>query len=45
VAKLESSEPYRGTVTIAIEDHEIVMGTQVASRVWVRDGKAASAPA
>ena len=35
-ARMESSEPYRGTVTIAISDREIVMGTQVANRVWVR---------
>ena len=39
VVRLKSSEPYRGTVTITIEDREIVMGTQVASRVWVSAGE------
>ena len=41
VARLKSSEPYRGTVTITIEDREIVMGTQVANRVWVSAGEEA----
>ena len=45
VATLESSEPYRGTVTIAVDGREIVMGTQVANRVWVRSGEDAPAPA
>ena len=45
VAMLESSEPYRGTVTIAIDGREIVMGTQVANRVWVREGDTASVSA
>ena len=45
VVMLESSEPYRGTVTIAIEGREIVMGTQVANRVWVGSSEAAPAPA
>ncbi len=35
--RLESSAPYRGTVTLRVSEREIVMGTQVASRVWVCD--------
>ncbi len=38
-AHLTSSEPYRGTVTITIDGHEVVMGAQVAGRVWVREGE------
>tara|TARA_Y100000590_G_scaffold384829_1_gene456467 strand:+ start:30 stop:578 length:549 start_codon:yes stop_codon:yes gene_type:complete len=37
VAQLTSSEPYRGTVTIDIDAREILIGTQVARRVWVCD--------
>lgn len=34
-ATLESSAPYRGTVTIGVEERSIVLGSQVAERVWV----------
>lgn len=43
VVNLQSSEPYRGTVTIGIDGREIVMGTQVAGRVWVQGAGAADA--
>jgi Fe2+ transport system protein FeoA len=32
---LESVAPYRGTVTARIGERSVVMGTQVASRIWV----------
>ncbi len=35
VVTLESVEHYRGTVTACIRGHSIVMGTQVAGRIWV----------
>ena len=35
-AILASAAPYRGTVTIEVEGRSIVLGTQVAERVWVR---------
>jgi len=34
--KVESHSPARGTVTLLIDDHAVVMGTPVASRIWVR---------
>jgi DtxR family Mn-dependent transcriptional regulator len=33
---LESVAPYRGTITVRIGDRSIVMGTEVAKRIWVR---------
>ncbi len=36
-ATILSVEPYRGTVTVRIGSREVVMGTQVANRIWVRD--------
>lgn len=36
---LESVAPYRGTVTARIEGRSVVMGTQVASRIWVNRAK------
>lgn len=35
IAKVESVAPYRGTVTACIEGRSIVMGTQVAEKIWV----------
>lgn len=35
VVRLESIAPYRGTVTACIDEHTIVMGTQVANKIWV----------
>jgi DtxR family Mn-dependent transcriptional regulator len=34
---LEAVAPYRGTLTARIGDRAIVMGTQVAGRIWVRE--------
>ncbi|MEX2080710.1 MAG: metal-dependent transcriptional regulator [Dehalococcoidia bacterium] len=36
-ASVMSLEPYRGTVTIRIAGRDVVMGTQVARRIWVRE--------
>ena len=36
---LESVAPYRGTVTARIGERSVVMGTQVASRIWVNRTK------
>jgi DtxR family Mn-dependent transcriptional regulator len=36
---LESVAPYRGTVTARIGERSVVMGTQVASRIWVNRAK------
>ncbi len=36
---LESVAPYRGTVTARIGERSVVMGTQVASRIWVNRPK------
>ncbi len=36
---LDSVAPYRGTVTARIGERSIVMGTQVASRIWVNRAK------
>jgi Fe2+ transport system protein FeoA len=33
---LESVAPYRGTITVSIGERSIVMGTEVAKRIWVR---------
>jgi len=35
-AVLESVAPYRGTITACIGERTVVMGTQVAGRIWVR---------
>lgn len=35
IVRLESIAPYRGTVTACIDDRSIVMGTQVANKIWV----------
>jgi len=32
---LEAVAPYRGTVTARLDGRSVVMGTQVASRIWV----------
>ena len=34
--RLESVAPYRGTVTVLLGEREVVMGTQVAQRIWVK---------
>lgn len=34
--RLEARAPYRGTVTADINGRQVVMGTQVAGRIWVR---------
>jgi DtxR family Mn-dependent transcriptional regulator len=39
--ELESTAPYRGTVTVRLNGREVVMGTQVAQRIWVRRGPGA----
>ena len=36
---LESVAPYRGTVTARIGERTVVMGTQVAGRIWVNRAK------
>ena len=36
---LESVAPYRGTVTARVGERSVVMGTQVASRIWVNRPK------
>jgi DtxR family Mn-dependent transcriptional regulator len=36
---LDSVAPYRGTVTARIGERPVVMGTQVASRIWVNRSK------
>ncbi len=35
---VEGIAPYRGTMTINIDGRSVVMGTQVAQRIWVVDG-------
>lgn len=37
--RLESVAPYRGTITAQIEERSVVMGTQVARRIWVVPAK------
>jgi DtxR family Mn-dependent transcriptional regulator len=37
--RLESVAPYRGTITVQIEGRSVVMGTQVARRIWVVPAK------
>ncbi len=32
---VESVAPYRGTVTVSVDGRSVVMGTQVARRIWV----------
>jgi Fe2+ transport system protein FeoA len=32
---LETVAPYRGTVTARVDGRAVVMGTQVADRIWV----------
>lgn len=36
VAVVDSVAPYRGTITAQIGERTVVMGTQVARRIWVR---------
>lgn len=44
--RLESVAPYRGTVTAKVDGRAVVMGTQVAGRIWVKNREAATrAPA
>jgi hypothetical protein len=33
---METVAPYRGTITANINGRSIVMGTQVAERIWVK---------
>jgi DtxR family Mn-dependent transcriptional regulator len=35
---LEAVAPYRGTITAGIDGRSVVMGTQVAERIWVTGG-------
>ena len=35
---LEAVSPYRGTLTAQLDGRSIVMGTQVAKQIWVRNG-------
>lgn len=35
VVQMESVAPYRGTVTARIGERSVVIGTQVARRIWV----------
>ncbi len=37
--RVESVAPYRGTVTVDIGGRSVVMGTQVAGRIWVAPAK------
>ncbi|MGH2608638.1 MAG: FeoA family protein, partial [Tepidiformaceae bacterium] len=40
IVTLESVAPYRGTITAKMNGRSVVMGTQVAARIWVTgDGK------
>lgn len=39
VVVVESVAPYRGTITAQIEGRSVVMGTQVARRIWVVPAK------
>ena len=34
--RLDAVAPYRGTITARINDRAVVMGTQVAGRIWVK---------
>ena len=36
---LESVAPYRGTVTARLGERSVVMGTQVARKIWVVPAK------
>lgn len=38
--QLESVAPYRGTVTAKVDGRAVVMGTQVAGRIWVKNREA-----
>ncbi len=43
---VESVAPYRGTVTLSVDGRQVVMGTQVARRIWVaEDGRKTRKPA
>jgi DtxR family Mn-dependent transcriptional regulator len=33
---LEAHAPYRGTVTVRLDGRQVVMGTQVAEKIWVK---------
>lgn len=37
--QLDSVAPYRGTVTARVGERSVVMGTQVAGRIWVNRAK------
>ncbi len=41
IVVLESVAPYRGTVTARVGDRSVVMGTQVAGKIWVNKRSAA----
>jgi DtxR family Mn-dependent transcriptional regulator len=43
--RLQSVAPYRGTVTAEIGGRSLVLGTQVARRIWVRPADDAKTPA
>lgn len=45
LVRLEAVAPYRGTVTARLGDRSVVMGTQVAGRIWVTTPVAATSPA
>jgi DtxR family Mn-dependent transcriptional regulator len=45
LARMERVEPYRGTLTVAVGERAVVVGTQVASRIWVRSAGAEDRPA
>jgi DtxR family transcriptional regulator, Mn-dependent transcriptional regulator len=41
-ARVEGIAPYRGTITIEIDGRSVVMGTQVAQKIWVVDSTGSS---
>ncbi len=41
---IQAVAPYRGTLTIEVDGHPVVMGTQIARRVWVTDAAAEGRP-
>jgi DtxR family Mn-dependent transcriptional regulator len=45
LARMERVEPYRGTLTVAVGERAVVVGTQVASRIWVRAAGVGDRPA
>lgn len=45
LVRLEAVAPYRGTITARVDDRLVVMGTQVAGRIWVTKPAVKGAPA